>query len=208
MYGFHVKRLAYTLDRECWLSYSGKPVEVKRALDVRRQSTLDRAQAIIEERFKDRLESPPMIDRQAVRDTMLRVCQTFGTQVGRRILSEVTNDRRVTVSGLTDAEASEVYSTCKRLLEESMPPLKIAMMLHFYAKFDEFPGPERVSPAYSNFVRQLLAEGMVERPTTAQKISNPGWAYKATEKGRVYVEALKAVPMPVMSKPVWVMPSA
>lgn len=35
-----VKQFAYAIDPACWISYSGKPPEVKRALDARRNAAL------------------------------------------------------------------------------------------------------------------------------------------------------------------------
>lgn len=35
-----VKDLAYTLDPECWVSYSGKPKQFKRAMERRRLASL------------------------------------------------------------------------------------------------------------------------------------------------------------------------
>lgn len=38
-----VKELAYTLDPECWVSYSGKPTAFKQAMDARRTSSIHTA---------------------------------------------------------------------------------------------------------------------------------------------------------------------
>lgn len=40
-----VKDEAYKLDPECWVSYSGKPRDFKRAMDVRRLAALRKAEA-------------------------------------------------------------------------------------------------------------------------------------------------------------------
>lgn len=42
-----VKELAYTLDPECWVSYSGKPRGYKSAMDGRRTRTLLKAQELL-----------------------------------------------------------------------------------------------------------------------------------------------------------------
>lgn len=90
---------------------------------------------------------------------------------------------------------------------EPMSPLKLQMMLHFYAVCEPFaPEKTRTSPAYTQFVRELLRDGLIERPTKEQQKKCPGWAYRATEKGRVFVQALLETPMPVAAKPKWVMP--
>lgn len=38
-----IKEAAYKLDPECWVSYSGKPIEFKRAMEVRRVSSMLKA---------------------------------------------------------------------------------------------------------------------------------------------------------------------
>jgi hypothetical protein len=78
------------------------------------------------------------------------------------------------------------------------PPMKIAMMIHFATTVGPYaPEESRTSPAYTKFIQQLLREGMVERPTKRERRMYPGWAYKATEKGKAYVEALRHVQQPV-----------
>lgn len=42
-----VKALAYTIDPECWVSYSGKPKPFKVAMDIRRTAALNEADARI-----------------------------------------------------------------------------------------------------------------------------------------------------------------
>lgn len=43
-YPQHIKELAYTIDPECWVSYSGKPREFKSYMDVRRTASLQKAE--------------------------------------------------------------------------------------------------------------------------------------------------------------------
>jgi hypothetical protein len=40
-----VKLVAYTIDPECWISYSGQPKQFKRAMDARRNAALRQAAA-------------------------------------------------------------------------------------------------------------------------------------------------------------------
>ena len=88
------------------------------------------------------------------------------------------------------------------------PPMKIAMMLHFATAIGPYaPERQRTSPAYTKFVKQLLREGMVERPSREEREDNPGWAYRATAKGTAYVEALRGVQQPVATT-TWAVPSA
>jgi hypothetical protein len=86
-------------------------------------------------------------------------------------------------------------------------PMKINMMLHFYACAEAFaPEAQRRSSAYTMFVKELLREGLIERPTHRQREEYRGWAYKATEKGKAWVHALCTVPVPV-AKTRWIIPS-
>lgn len=39
----YVKRIAYVMDPECWVSYTGKPREFKQRMELRRQASLTRA---------------------------------------------------------------------------------------------------------------------------------------------------------------------
>jgi hypothetical protein len=85
------------------------------------------------------------------------------------------------------------------------PPLKIAMLLHFHACVDKFaPEETRTSPAYVQFVRELLRDGLIERPDAAAREPYPGWAYRTTPKGDALVNAICAVPNPVER---WLIPT-
>jgi hypothetical protein len=96
------------------------------------------------------------------------------------------------------------------VFNSTMPPLKISMMLHFYSIVGAFaPDNVRRSESYAQFVRELLRDGMIERPSHQQREQHAGWAYRATDKGRTYVEALTKVPLPVLAAPVapkWIIP--
>lgn len=89
-----------------------------------------------------------------------------------------------------------------------MTPFNIELMLHFRCSIDPFREPARRSDAYVRGVKYLLREGMIERPTNAQRAAHPGWAYKSTAKGNVYVNALTGLPLPVRTNPEWAMPDA
>lgn len=184
-YSPRVKALAYRLDPECWNSYSGLPVLIKRRMDARRVAALN--------------------------DASERLFRSASARMGARLdaLTEASKKDRARKS------PGKFYSeiACKGLLitpftnlpeRSTMPPMKIQMMLHFAAVI----GPYQYNQcdAYIQFVRELLRDGMIERPTKAQRAEHAGWAYKATAKGIVYVEALKAVPLPVQAEPKWVMP--
>ena len=87
------------------------------------------------------------------------------------------------------------------------PPLKVMMLLHFNFALGPFtPESTRTSPAYTKFVKELLREKLIERPTREEQYENPGWAYRTTEKGDALVKAICAVPNPV-EQTRWVIPS-
>ena len=87
------------------------------------------------------------------------------------------------------------------------PLMKIDMLLHFYYAWEPYaPEQQRRSPAYTQFVKELLREGLIVRPTTAQREEYQGWAYRTTEKGDAWVHAICTVPVPV-AKTRWIIPS-
>lgn len=87
-----------------------------------------------------------------------------------------------------------------------MPTLKVAMLLHFYSVVGPFaPEEQRVSAAYTQFIRELLRDGLVKRPTKEQREQYPGWAYRTTAKGDALVNAMCSTPMPV-ARTRWVIP--
>jgi len=82
-----------------------------------------------------------------------------------------------------------------------MTPLHIQIMLHYYARvtpYAEHEPEHRYSPAVKEYTQQLIVANML---TSSQSSG----VYVVTEKGRAYVEALKAVKEPV-SKEIWVQP--
>lgn len=87
-----------------------------------------------------------------------------------------------------------------------MNVITLEVMLHCFYACEQFHLPN--SEAYRRALHRLLAEKMIEPTTELERSRATGWDYKATEKGRVYVHALVATPLPVQSKPEWVMPNA
>lgn len=78
------------------------------------------------------------------------------------------------------------------------PPMKVNMLLHFYGVCEAFaPEKCRTSPAYTQFVKELLREGLIERPTKEEREQYPGWAYQTTAKGDALVNAICSVQNPV-----------
>ncbi len=88
-----------------------------------------------------------------------------------------------------------------------MPPMKISMMLHFHYQCEGYPN--RYNTAYRNFRDELQREGMIRAVTSAERAGgDDSWIFMATDKGRVYVEALCAMPLPVRAEAPWVMPAS
>jgi hypothetical protein len=86
-------------------------------------------------------------------------------------------------------------------------PLKVAMLLHFNGAAEAFaPEKTRTSHAYTQFVREMLKDGLIERPTKEQREMYPGWAYKTTAKGTALVNAICSVPNPV-ARTRWIIPT-
>ena len=79
--------------------------------------------------------------------------------------------------------------------------MKIEMMLHFATIAGPFvPEAQRTSPAYTKFVKQLLADDLIERPTHAQRSMQPGLGLQVRPSAAVlYVEvdSGKGVQLPV-----------
>lgn len=158
--------------------------------------------------------------REDVRGLLRKILRFEGGKRAALDVLETKAEGAVHLRQVTDAQLEAVYNACLALIikqrEEHpmpthertlMPPMKIAMMLHFACTVQPFaPEAQRTSQAYTTFVRELLRDGMIERPTKAQQEAHPGWAYRATEKGRIYVEALKAVKLPVAVTPEWKVP--
>ena len=95
----------------------------------------------------------------------------------------------------------------KRPKVPRVSPMKIDMMLHFYGVVGPYvPENARTSSAYTQFVKELLHDGLIVRPTHRQREEYSGWAYRATEKGEAWVHAICTVPVPV-AKTRWIIPS-
>ncbi len=167
-YSPRVKELAYLIDPDAWISYSGKDPAVKRAIDRRRETSL-----------------------------------SYGVIC---VLHGVTPDQIRSHFLYVKPEPIMSPVVCKPGVS-TMTPMKLSMMLHFYAIREAFPGKSRTSPAYAQFAHELLTEGLTERPSKEEQERYPGWAYRSTDKGRVFVKALLATPLPVQAKPSWVMPT-
>jgi hypothetical protein len=238
------KSLAYQIDPECWISYSGKSVSEKRALEARRNYALDlarRAMATTENAVRRIMQAnlmhghraaeaeyskimkeiemtDPSLDevRDAIRE--VAVTQPLGRDIAAAILHGVGVSRVVDIK---PQDLKSVLRVCRSTLravetetklnpqrKTEMPPLKIKMMLHFATVLGPFaPEHTRTSNAYSTFVKELLRDELIERPTKKQRAEYAGWAYKATPRGQCYVKAITEMPLPVRTTPEWTMPS-
>ena len=157
-----------------------------------------------------------MVTIEVVKSTVRRVLghSELGLDVAKDIVRHVSLGRARNIPELYPHEWPAFVATCESMLDnvrgfkrDLMPPMKISMMLHFAVRRGPLtPESARTSPAYTMFVKELLRDGMVERPSKVQRREWPGWAYKATPKGQCYVKALGAVPMPIRTDPEWAMP--
>jgi len=184
-----VKALARYLDIECWRSYSGKPVEVKRALDVRRTAALRSAQETVDAVIAECVPQPKRNPMSKQDDFLSDMLAEISGAPGR--------------SGWREAPKPAP-------MRYHSPVMKIEMMLHFATIAGPFtPESQRTSPAYTKFVKQLLADELIERPTHEEREEHEGWAYRATERGCAYVEGIKAVqlPLPLETTTTWGIPA-
>lgn len=86
------------------------------------------------------------------------------------------------------------------------PPMKISMLMHFHYSAEAYaPEHARTSQAYTKFVKELLRDKLIERPSREEREESPGWAYRTTDKGRALVNAICTVREPV-AETTWVIP--
>lgn len=79
-------------------------------------------------------------------------------------------------------------------MQTRSPPLKIVMMLHYYAiaaPYAEYDPAHRESQAVAHFRDELIRDGLIE----ADPASPSG--YTATERGRVWVDMICDTPLPI-----------
>ena len=88
-----------------------------------------------------------------------------------------------------------------------MTLLEIEIMLHYYCRCDDYRGGDLSAPAVKSALTNFVDNEFLEfRPAAVDetfRVASDEPAYKITERGRVYVEALKKVPWPVKS---WTVP--
>jgi hypothetical protein len=76
-------------------------------------------------------------------------------------------------------------------------PLKISILLHYYCSPSDFRDGDFDAPAVREAIDDFLAAGLLERSEEL------GVNYRATEATRIFVEAVCALPAPMLR---WVMP--
>jgi hypothetical protein len=72
-----------------------------------------------------------------------------------------------------------------------MSPFDIGVLLHYYAHVDDHPRMRDNPPVWRQTVEWMLADDLLMAST------DEAVTYQITERGRAYVNALQAVPLPV-----------
>ena len=80
-----------------------------------------------------------------------------------------------------------------------MTPLQIDILLHYYARANDYLDGDFSAPAVRQAIDDFKSENMLERAT-----GESGATYQITERARVYIEVLLSVPLPMQR---WVMPT-
>lgn len=78
-----------------------------------------------------------------------------------------------------------------------MSPLKIEIMLHYYAFAGDFRDGSLDAPAVQSGLGEMVHFGLLVEGVEPH--------YSITERGRAYVEALKEVKLPI-KETIWVQP--
>lgn len=79
-----------------------------------------------------------------------------------------------------------------------MTPLQLEILLHYYAKADDYRCGDFGAPSVRDAIEHFKREELLESDPTQQR------CYTLGERGRVLVEAVLSVPLPERR---WVMPS-
>jgi len=160
-----VKQFAYAIDPACWISYSGKPPEVKRALDARRNAALK-----------------------------------FATENLWRVPSWYSGRQPFWRDIVTD-HTPKPWSAFKMKI---MLHMAATPQFPFMSTVAPIPNPDRWASRDQHFRRickELIADGLIVVASEKDGI------YTATNKGKVFVDAVLTTPLPVPAEPKWKMPS-
>src|SRR3990167_7355510 len=83
-----------------------------------------------------------------------------------------------------------------------MSPLEIEILLHYYYCQGDYQDGDFSAPAVKNAIERFRDEYNLVEPTQSMDVYHDPH-YRITERGRVFVEALCNMPLPVKT---WVMP--
>lgn len=77
---------------------------------------------------------------------------------------------------------------------KTITPLTLEIILHYYAHARDYREGDFSAPAVREVVDCLISEGMLDNDADPEHPSR----FRITEKGRFYIDFLRAVPFPVM----------
>lgn len=90
-----------------------------------------------------------------------------------------------------------------------MTLLEIEILSHYYCRSGDYREGDYSAPAVREAIDRFRdVEGLLRNTTPEEQRRQPwgkGACYALTERGRVFVEAIQQVPLPVQ---VWIMPQA
>lgn len=86
-----------------------------------------------------------------------------------------------------------------------MTPLELEILLHYHARTDDYRDGDFSALAVRRAIDKFRdRENLIEEwPMAEKQLAQAHQCYRLTQRGRVFVEALKEVPLP---QQVWVMP--
>lgn len=79
-----------------------------------------------------------------------------------------------------------------------MSPLQIEIVMHYYCCTDDYRGADFSAPAVRESIDWMRGDGGLLEESNRSTVN-----YQLTERGRVYVEALQSVPLPIQT---WAIP--
>ena len=84
-----------------------------------------------------------------------------------------------------------------------MTPLEIEILLHYYTRSNDYRDGDFSFPAVRETLDCFREDLNLIEYWPEDDNTRPDQTYRLTERGRIYAEALKAVPLPIQ---IWVMP--
>ncbi len=83
-----------------------------------------------------------------------------------------------------------------------MSPFELDILLHYYSRRDDHPVLADNPPIWTSTRGKMKSDGLLGENDPV-KVGEP--LYYLTERGKVYIEAILSLPLPVQQ---WVMPNA